>query len=75
MMMNRERKDRFTRRVVRGAMAACFAALFFFSANQVTTLITGSCLPSKVGIKLCCGTQFCHCEITKAEEENSPNLE
>jgi hypothetical protein len=70
-LTDRERKRRFTR----GAWAACFAALFFFSANRVTTLVTGSCLPSKVGIKLCCGTQFCHCEITKAEEKILPNLE
>jgi hypothetical protein len=63
-------KRRFTRRVVRGAVAACCAFLFFFSANYVTTLVTGSCLPSKVGIKICCGTRFCHCEISKAEEEN-----
>ena len=65
----RVRKRRFTRRAVRGACAACFAALFLFSANYVTTLVTGSCLPSKVGIKLCCGTQFCLCEIAKADEE------
>jgi hypothetical protein len=68
-------KRRFTRRVVRGAVAACCAFLFFFSANYVTTLVTGSCLPSKVGIKLCCGTRFCRCEIAKAEEENPSHLE
>jgi hypothetical protein len=70
MPAERERKRRFTRRAVRGVCAACCAFLFFVSANHVTTLITGSCLPSKVGIKLCCGTQFCVCEIAKAEEEN-----
>ena len=65
---NRARKRRSTRRIARGAVAACCAFLFFISANQVTTLITGSCLPSKVGIKICCGTQFCHCETVKADE-------
>jgi hypothetical protein len=70
MLADRERKRRFARRTLRGVCAACCAFLFFVSANHVTTLITGSCLPSKVGIKLCCGTRFCHCEITKAEEEN-----
>ncbi|MDR0583520.1 MAG: hypothetical protein LBG57_04120 [Treponema sp.] len=72
-LANRERKCRFARRAVRGACAACCAFLFFVSANYVTTLLTGSCLPSKVGIKLCCGTRFCHCEIAKAEEETSPH--
>jgi hypothetical protein len=57
------------RRAVRGAWAACFAALFLVSANQVTTLVTGSCLPSKVGIKICCGTKFCLCETAQGEEE------
>jgi hypothetical protein len=66
----RERKHRITRRAVRGVCAACCAFLFFVSANHVTRLVTGSCLPSKVGIKICCGTQFCRCEIAKAEEEN-----
>ncbi|MDR0637879.1 MAG: hypothetical protein LBG27_03080 [Spirochaetaceae bacterium] len=67
---NEARKHRFTRRAVRGAVAVCCAFLFLFSANYLTTLLTGSCLPSKVGIKVCCGTQFCHCEIAKADEEN-----
>ena len=67
------RKRQFTRRAVRGAVAACCAFLFFVSANHITTLITGSCLPSKVGIKLCCGTRFCRCEIAQAEEENHPH--
>ena len=67
---NRARKHRFTRRAVRGAVAACCAFLFFFSANYLTTLLTGSCLLSKVGVKVCCGTQFCHCEIAKADGEN-----
>ena len=67
---NRARKHRFTRRAVRGAVAACCAFLFFFSANYLTALLTGSCLLSKVGVKVCCGTQFCHCEIAKADGEN-----
>jgi hypothetical protein len=64
------RKRRFTRRAVRGVCAACCALLVLFSANYVTTLITGSCLPSKAGIKLCCGTKFCRCDMAEAKEEN-----
>ena len=60
------RKHRFTRRMMRGAAAACGAFLLFFSANYLSTLITGSCIPSRVGIKICCGTQFCVCEIAEA---------
>ncbi|MDR0557229.1 MAG: hypothetical protein LBG43_05095 [Treponema sp.] len=71
----RERKRRFTSRVARAACAACCALFFFVSANYVTTLATGSCLPSKVGIKICCGTQFCHCEIATADGENHSHLE
>ena len=63
-------KHRFTRRAVRGAAAACCAFLFLFSVNYLTTLATGSCLLSKVGIKVCCGTQFCHCETSATDEEN-----
>ena len=70
MLADRERKRRLTRRALRAACAACCAFLFFLSANHVTTLITGSCLPSKVGIKVCCGTRFCHCEISTTDEEN-----
>jgi hypothetical protein len=62
------RKRRLIRRAVRGAVAACCTFLFFLSANYVTTQVTGSCLPSKVGIKTCCGTKFCHCDIAKVEE-------
>ncbi|MDR2304153.1 MAG: hypothetical protein LBE10_06165 [Treponema sp.] len=62
------RKRRFAHRAVRGAMAACFAVLFFFSVNYVSVLVTGSCLPSKVGIKICCGTKFCLCDIDKAKK-------
>jgi hypothetical protein len=58
MLRGRERKRRF----VRGAWAACCACLVLLSANFVTTLATGSCLPSKLGIRLCCGTRFCLCE-------------
>ena len=71
-LAKRVRKRRFTRRAVRGACAACFVAMFLFSANYVTTLVTGSCLPSKVGIKFCCGTRYCLCDIAKPEEENPP---
>jgi hypothetical protein len=59
------RKYRFTRRMMRGTAAACGAFLFFFSANYLSTLVTGSCIPSKVGIKICCGTQFCVCETAE----------
>ena len=69
-LAERVRKRRVTRRALRGVCAACCVFLFFVSANYMTTLVTGSCLPSKVGIKLCCGTKICRCEITKAEEEN-----
>jgi hypothetical protein len=62
------RERRFTRGAVRGALAACCLAFFTFSANYLTTLVTGSCLPSKIGVKICCGTKFCPCDITKVEE-------
>ena len=64
------RKRRFIRRAVRGTCAACCALLFLFSVNYVTTLITGSCLPSKAGINICCGTKYCRCDIAKAEEKS-----
>jgi hypothetical protein len=66
----REQKRRFVRRAVRAAWVACCASLILLSANFVTTLATGSCLPSRVGIKLCCGTKFCRCEIAKLETES-----
>jgi hypothetical protein len=71
----RERKRRFARRALRGVWAACCASLVLLSANFVTTLATGSCLPSKVGITLCCGTRFCHCETAEAETENPSHPE
>jgi hypothetical protein len=61
-------KSRFIRRFVRGAAAACCLFVLTFSVNYLTALITGSCLPSKVGIKICCGTQFCRCDTAQAEE-------
>jgi hypothetical protein len=66
------RKRRFTRRAVRGAAAACCLAFFTFFANYLTTLVTGSCLPSKVGIKICCGTKICLCDIAKTERTSYP---
>jgi hypothetical protein len=63
-LVRRTLKRRFARR----AVAACCAFLFFFFANQVTTLVTGSCLPSKVGIKICCGTKFCLCGRANVKE-------
>jgi hypothetical protein len=64
------RKRRTSRRAFRAACAACCAFLFFFSANYVTALLTGSCLPSKVGIKFCCGTAYCVCEIAEGNAEH-----
>jgi hypothetical protein len=64
------RRRRFTRRTLRGIWAACGAFLFLFSANYVTTLVSGSCLPSKAGIRICCGTEFCRCDIAEAEKES-----
>ena len=40
-------------------------SLFLFSANYLTTLVTGSRLLSKVGIKVYHGTPFCHSTIAK----------
>jgi hypothetical protein len=53
------------RRFSRWTWAACGAFLLFFSANYVTALLTGSCLPSKIGIKICCGTAYCVCGAEK----------
>jgi hypothetical protein len=64
------RRRRFTRRALRRIWAACGAFLFLFSANYVTTLVSGSCLPSKAGIRICCGTEFCRCDTAEAEEES-----
>jgi hypothetical protein len=61
-------KHTLKRRLIRGTMAACFSALLFFSANYLTTLATGSCIPFKVGIKICCGTKFCLCDPDKMKE-------
>ena len=66
-LAERSVKRRFTRRAVRWAVAACFMVLLLFSANYVSTLITGACLPSRVGIKICCGTKYCLCDT---KEEN-----
>jgi hypothetical protein len=68
MLAKEARKNRFIRRVVRGAVAACCLVFFSFSANYLSTLATGSCLPSKAGIKICCGTIICHCDIAKVEK-------
>jgi hypothetical protein len=74
-LTGRERKRRFARRALRGVWAACCASLILLSANFVTALATGSCLLSRVGFKLCCGTQFCRCEIAEMETENSSHPE
>jgi hypothetical protein len=67
-LVKETRKHRFTRRAVRGAVAACCLVFFTFSVNYVTALVSGSCLPSKVGIKICCGTKICLCDTAKAVE-------
>jgi hypothetical protein len=66
-LRDREQKRRLTRRVVRGVWAACCASLVLLSANFVSILVTGSCLLSKAGIRICCGTQLCRCETTNNE--------
>jgi hypothetical protein len=68
-------KRRFARRAVRGVWAACCLLLFTVTANYATTLATGSCLPSKAGIKICCGTKICLCEIVEGEEKNLSHSE
>jgi hypothetical protein len=68
-LADRARKRRFARRALRGAWVACCASLALVAANFVTILATDSCLPSKVGIRLCCGTQFCVCETAKGDGE------
>jgi hypothetical protein len=65
-------KRRFARRALRGVWAACCASALLLSANFVTILATGSCLPSKVTIRLCCGRQFCRCDSAKAEGDHLP---
>jgi hypothetical protein len=69
------RKRRFARRAVRGVWAACCLLLFTVTANYATTLATGSCIPSKLGIKVCCGTKICLCEIADGEEEKTLYVE
>jgi hypothetical protein len=61
-LVEQTRKRRFTRRALRGVWAACCLLLFTVTANYAATLATGSCLPSKVGIKICCGTKICFCK-------------
>jgi hypothetical protein len=69
-------KRALTRRVrsraVRWTLAACSAVLIFFSVNYITALATGDCLPSRVGIKICCGTKFCLCDTDKTKETGRP---
>lgn len=72
MLAKEARKRRFTRTAFRGAAAACCLALFAVSANYLTILATGSCLPSKVGVKICCGTPICLCDTAKTEETVHP---
>jgi hypothetical protein len=65
-------KRRVTAKAVRWTLAACSAALISFSVNYITALATGVCFPSRVGIKICCGTQFCLCDTDKMEETGRP---
>jgi hypothetical protein len=68
------RKRRFIRRTIRGVCAACYASLLLLSASQLTALVTGSCLPSKIGITLCCGTKYCLCETAEAKVETGDHF-
>ncbi|MFP3090273.1 hypothetical protein LQZ21_08095 [Treponema sp. TIM-1] len=70
----RVKQEAQKRRFTRWAMAACFVFIFFFSVNYVTIRVTGSCLPAKVGINICCGTNYCVCDTAKPEVENQPHL-
>jgi hypothetical protein len=69
---NTQAKEARTRRFTRRAVAACCLTLFTFSANYLSILATGSCLPSKVGIKLCCGTKICLCDSAETEKTSHP---
>lgn len=66
-------KRRFVHRASHWAVAACCGVIVFFSANYVTTLITGACIPSKVGIKICCGTKYCLCDPAKTAKTGHSN--
>ncbi|MDR2095586.1 MAG: hypothetical protein LBP76_08720 [Treponema sp.] len=68
--VRREQKSRFTRRALRGTLAACGVFLLLFSVNYLSALVTGSCLPAKAGVKFCCGTKYCVCEVAKGEDEH-----
>jgi hypothetical protein len=57
------------RRFTRWTWAACGAFLLLFSANYAAALLTGSCLPSKIGIKICCGTAYCVCDADNREAD------
>jgi hypothetical protein len=70
MLRKQALKGRFIRRALRGLGAACCTFLLLFSVNYAAALVTGSCLPSKVGIKICCGTKYCLCDTVKGEKEN-----
>ncbi|MDR2433555.1 MAG: hypothetical protein LBD47_03185 [Treponema sp.] len=62
---NTQAKAARKRRFTRAAVAVCCLAVFTLSANYLTTLATGSCIPSKAGIKICCGTKICWCDTAK----------
>jgi hypothetical protein len=69
ILEKRASKRRIGSRAVRWAAAVCFSALAFFSVNHITVLVTGACLPSRMGIKICCGTKICFCgDIYEAEK-------
>ncbi|MDR3114302.1 MAG: hypothetical protein LBU25_02145 [Treponema sp.] len=72
---NRLERRALKGRFIRRAWAACFAALLLFFINYVTTVVTGYCLPSQVGIKICCGTTYCFCDTSKTEQENPSHHE
>jgi hypothetical protein len=59
------------RRTVRGLWAACGAFLLLFSVNYLAAMVTGSCLPSRAGVKFCCGTRYCACDTARGEKKTS----
>jgi hypothetical protein len=69
MLAKRKLRRRFTRYV----WAVCGAFLFLFSVNYISALVTGSCLPAKVDIRICCGTKFCLCGPAEGEAEKTPH--
>ncbi|MDR2943030.1 MAG: hypothetical protein LBV17_10605 [Treponema sp.] len=56
------------RNVIRLATVACIALIIaFFPINYVYTRVTNRCLPKKIGITICCGTDYCICSPNKEQ--------